>query len=87
MKYNQLGNTGIQASRIALGLMRSSLYEAKEMRVLLDTAVELGINFVDLADIYVRLGLHTCYNGEYRGKPPGDRARIPKSLLSSDWSL
>ena len=52
MKYNQLGNTGIQASRIALGLMRSSLYEAKEMRVLLDTAVELGINFVDLADIY-----------------------------------
>ena len=32
-------------------------------------------------------GLHTCYNGGYRGKPPGDRARIPKSLLSSDRSL
>ena len=35
----------------------------------------------------LRLGLHTCYNGEYRGMPPGDRALIPKSLLSSDWSL
>ena len=32
-------------------------------------------------------GLHTCYNGGYRGKPPGDRARIPKSRLSSDRSL
>ena len=35
----------------------------------------------------LRLGLHTCYNGEYRGVPPGDRALIPKSSLSSDWSL
>ena len=35
----------------------------------------------------LRPGLHTCYNGRYRGKPPGDRARIPKSGLSSDWSL
>ena len=35
----------------------------------------------------LRLGLHTCYNGEYRGLPPGDGALIPKSLLSSDWSL
>ena len=35
----------------------------------------------------LRLGLHTCYNGENRGKPPGDRAQIPKPPLSSDWSL
>ena len=35
----------------------------------------------------LRPGLHTCYNGRYRGKLPGDRARIPKSGLSSDWSL
>ena len=35
----------------------------------------------------LRLGLHTCYNGGYRGLPPGDGALIPKSLLSSDWSL
>lgn len=52
MKYIQLGNTGIKASRMALGMMRSSLHEAKEMRVLLEIALELGINFVDHADIY-----------------------------------
>ena len=35
----------------------------------------------------LRPGRHTCYNGSYRGKPPGDREQISKSYLSSDWSL
>ncbi len=35
----------------------------------------------------LRPGLHTCDNGEYRGQLPGDRMRIPKAPLSSDWSL
>ena len=35
----------------------------------------------------LRPGRHTCYNGDYRGMPPGDRERISKSRLSSDWSL
>ena len=35
----------------------------------------------------LRPGLHTCYNGGYRGLPAGDGARIPKSPPSSDWSL
>ena len=35
----------------------------------------------------LRPGLHTCYNGRYRGQPPGDRAPILKAVLSSDWSL
>ena len=35
----------------------------------------------------LRPGLHTCYNGAYRGKPPGDGARIPKVPPSSDRSL
>ncbi len=32
-------------------------------------------------------GLHTCYNGKYRGQQAGDRERIPKVYLSPDWSL
>ena len=32
-------------------------------------------------------GLHTCYNGRYRGQPPREREPIPKTGLSSDWSL
>ena len=35
----------------------------------------------------LRPGLHTCYNGHYRRKLPGDRMRILKDALSSDWSL
>ncbi len=32
-------------------------------------------------------GLHTCYNGKYRGQRAGDGERIPKVYLSPDWSL
>ena len=32
-------------------------------------------------------GLHTCYNGRYRGQRPCERKRIPKICLSSDCSL
>lgn len=42
MKYMHLGNSGLEVSRMALGLMRSSLYEAKDMRALLELAAELG---------------------------------------------
>ena len=35
----------------------------------------------------LRPGRHTCYNGGYRGKLPGDRMQISKTHLSSDWSL
>ena len=35
----------------------------------------------------LRPGLHTCYNGRYRGKLPGDRMLISKTVLSSDRSL
>ena len=32
-------------------------------------------------------GLHTCYNGKYRGQQAGNGERIPKAYLSPDWSL
>ena len=35
----------------------------------------------------LRPGLHTCYNGGYRRQLHGDVRLIPKSSLSSDWSL
>ena len=35
----------------------------------------------------LRPGLHTCYNGGYRGLLSGDGRPIPKTPLSSDWSL
>ena len=35
----------------------------------------------------LRVGLHACYNGVYRGKQNGDVEQIPKRHLSSDCSL
>ena len=35
----------------------------------------------------LRPGLHTCYNGRYRGQLPSDGMRISKACLSSDWRL
>ncbi len=52
MKYLTLGKSGQKVSQLALGLMRSSLYEADAMQALLEKATELGVNFVDHADIY-----------------------------------
>ena len=35
----------------------------------------------------LRVGLHTCYNGDYRGQRACERKLIPKSHLSSDCTL
>ncbi len=35
----------------------------------------------------LRVGLHACYNGNYREAQDGNVEQIFKSYLSSDWSL
>ncbi|MDZ7829046.1 MAG: NADP(H)-dependent aldo-keto reductase [Halofilum sp. (in: g-proteobacteria)] len=53
MKYSQLGNTGLQVSRICLGTMtwgeQNTEAEAHEQ---LDIAVDRGVNFIDTAEMY-----------------------------------
>lgn len=53
MKKITIGNTELKAPEIALGCMRiTGLKDKKEMRALVDTAMEMGVNFFDHADIY-----------------------------------
>lgn len=47
-----IGQTGIQATRIALGCMRMSELKGKQAEEVVGTALDLGINFFDHADIY-----------------------------------
>lgn len=47
-----IGQTGIQATRIALGCMKMSDLEGKQAEEVVGTALDLGINFFDHADIY-----------------------------------
>lgn len=59
MKYVNLGETGLQVSRICLGAMtygskkwREWVLDEEESRPFIRRALELGINFFDTADMY-----------------------------------
>ncbi len=59
MRYTRLGATGLQVSRLALGMMsmgapqwRPWVLGEDEARPLFQRAVELGVNFIDTADTY-----------------------------------
>lgn len=59
MEYTRLGNTGLQVSRLCLGMMsfgsptwRSWVLDEEASRPIIRRALELGINFFDTANIY-----------------------------------
>lgn len=59
MEYNRLGHTGLQVSRICLGMMsygtsnwRDWVLDEEDSRPFIQRALELGINFFDTADMY-----------------------------------
>lgn len=54
MKYQRIGKSDIDASRVALGLMRLSDKSHEEAIEILKTAFDNNINFFDHADIYGR---------------------------------
>jgi aryl-alcohol dehydrogenase-like predicted oxidoreductase len=54
MEYRQLGNAGVRVSVIGLGTNRFGSPEAgeAEVRRIIDTALEAGVNFIDTANTY-----------------------------------
>ena len=55
MEYNKLGNSGIQVSRLGLGTNNFGWRNDEESAIaVVNQALELGINFIDTADIYGR---------------------------------
>ncbi len=59
MKYVRFGNTGMQVSRLCLGMMtygsrnwRPWILEESEARPFIKRALDAGINFFDTADVY-----------------------------------
>jgi aryl-alcohol dehydrogenase (NADP+) len=59
MRYVTLGRTGLQVSRLCLGMMsmgapqwRPWVLGEAEARPVVRRAVELGVNFIDTADTY-----------------------------------
>jgi aryl-alcohol dehydrogenase (NADP+) len=71
MKYSRLGKTGLQVSRICLGMMsygtskwRPWVLDEGDSRPFFQKAVEAGINFFDTADIY-SLGISEELTGKF----------------------
>ena len=58
MKIFNPARTNLQASNVILGMMRISDMDDQEIRALVGTARDVGINFFDHADIYG--GAHGC---------------------------
>ncbi|MHA1978182.1 MAG: aldo/keto reductase family protein [Candidatus Hodarchaeales archaeon] len=56
MKYRQMGRTGIKISEISLGawLTYGGTVEEQGAQTCITKAVELGVNFIDIADVYAR---------------------------------
>lgn len=52
MKKIQLGTSDLQVSNIALGCMRMNALSEKEAAHMVETALDVGVNFFDHADIY-----------------------------------
>ena len=72
MKYNQLGNTGVLVSELCLGAMtfgeKSFLKEIgelskEEVRQMVKTSIDKGINFIDTANVYSQ-GLSELFLGK-----------------------
>ncbi|MFW6193664.1 MAG: aldo/keto reductase [Gemmatimonadota bacterium] len=74
MKYTTLGDTGLEVSRICLGMMsygdpawRDWILSKEEARPFVRRAVEAGVNFFDTADMYSR-GVSEEVTGELLGE-------------------
>ncbi|MDN6424819.1 MAG: aldo/keto reductase [Bifidobacterium crudilactis] len=52
MRYAQLGRSGVNASRVALGVMRIADKSGQDAADIVRTALDAGINFFDTADGY-----------------------------------
>lgn len=75
MKYFQLPKTDLNVSRIALGCMRIANKSTDEVEELVKTALDLGINFFDHADIYGG-GKSEQVFGEVLQRNPGLREKM-----------
>jgi aryl-alcohol dehydrogenase-like predicted oxidoreductase len=53
MRYRALGRTGVQVSALGLGTNQfGGVVDEAGARALIDRALELGVNFIDTADVY-----------------------------------
>lgn len=75
MRYIEFGEQKAKASEVMIGLMRIKEMSVPEVTELIETALDEGINALDIADVY---GRGTCESilGEVFAANPGLRDRV-----------
>jgi aryl-alcohol dehydrogenase-like predicted oxidoreductase len=80
MLYSSLGRTGLKISQYCLGTMNfGALSSEKEARRIIDAALDIGINFLDTADVYgwrLGEGLTEQIIGRWMANKPGRRDKV-----------
>jgi len=71
MKYRKLGDSSLEVSEISLGswLTYGVGVEADKARACLDTAFDVGINFIDTANVYGRGAAETFLGEALKSRP------------------
>jgi aryl-alcohol dehydrogenase-like predicted oxidoreductase len=92
MKYRQLGASDLRVSEIALGswLTYGVGVEAEQARACLDRAFDLGVNFIDTANIYGRGAAETFLGEALAGRPRSSYVLATKlffPMTDSDFGL
>ena len=87
MKYRTLGKTGLRVSIIGLGTMVHAGHfgPMKDCRILsaIETAIELGVNFIDTSDAYGAGYSETLLGKALKGRRDKSSS-LPKAATS--WS-
>ena len=69
MEYRQLGNAGVRVSVIGMGTNQfGRKVEQNEVSNVLDAAIDLGINFIDTADVYTGGNSETALGHALKGR-------------------
>src|SRR5580704_13293800 len=89
MEYVNLGQTGLKVSRLCLGAMtygskqwRPWILEEQESRPFIHRALELGINFIDTADMYSLGASEEIVGRAIRDFVPRDRVVIATKVFN-----
>src|SRR5918998_4472805 len=72
MKYRRIGSSELVVSEISLGswlTYGSSAVDNERAQACVDRAFEVGINFVDTANVYARGGAERFLAGVLKGRP------------------
>lgn len=86
MKYRQLGSSDLSVSEISLGswLTYGVGVEADSARRCLDTALDVGINFIDTANVYGAGAAESFLGGALTGRPRDSYVLATKVFFPMD---